>query len=101
MYKPLKTTYKPCIQFTNAVFDEHIHTLRISCPMWIRSTGITGISRVARESIPGVTDKGDGRRGTTCGARGVAVRNRWLSNTRHYRVPHNIGAIINTNGVNF
>lgn len=68
--------------------------------MWIRSTGITGISRVARESIPGVTDKGDGRRGTTRGARGEAVRNRRLSNTRHYRVTPNIFAIINTNGDN-
>lgn len=59
--------------------------------MRIRSTCITGVSRVARESIPGVTDEGDGRRGTTGGARGVAVRDRWLSNTRHTGVSAEIG----------
>lgn len=72
-------------------FDEHSYTLRISCQMRTLSTEITGVSRAARESIPGVTDEGDGRRGTTGGARGVAVRDRWLSNTRHFGVTPKIG----------
>lgn len=64
------------------------------------STEITGVSRAARESIPGFTDEDHSRRGTTGGARWVAVRGRWLSNTRHSGVTPKIGVIINTNGDN-
>lgn len=85
------TLYIKKNELKSTVFDVPRNTLRISSPSRIRATGITGVSRVARESIPGVTDEGNGRRGTTGGARGVAVRDRWLSNTRHFGVTPKIG----------
>lgn len=87
----LKKKVKWPHKLNSTVFDVPRNTLRISSPMRSLCTGITGVGWVARKSIPGVTDECDGWRGTTRGARGVTVRNRWLSNTRHTGVTAKIG----------